>query len=37
MESIDGGCGSGAGMDVAIQEGIEEWAGISDSWAVRFE
>jgi hypothetical protein len=27
---------SDAGMDVAIQEGIEDWAGISDSWAVRF-
>jgi len=36
MVRIDSGGGTGAGMDVAIQEGIEEWAGISDSWAVRF-
>jgi len=36
MVRTDSGGGTGAGMDVAIQEGIEEWAGISDSWAVRF-
>jgi hypothetical protein len=36
MVRIESGGGAGAGMDVAIQEGIEDWAGISDSWAVRF-
>jgi hypothetical protein len=29
--------GTGTGMGCAIQEGIEEWAGISETWAVRFE
>jgi hypothetical protein len=29
-------CGE-TGMGERIQEGIEGWAGISDSWAVRFE
>ncbi len=28
--------GGGTGMGERIQEGIEGWAGISDSWAVRF-
>jgi len=34
--AIDSGVCAGAGMDVAIQEGIEERAGISDSWGCSF-